>query len=77
MYCREGLGKVTKNLNWGSRSPGRDFNSGPPECEAGVLTLDRNETERVRKDSRRVGTKRKLRGRSERQLLRGERASYC
>jgi hypothetical protein len=34
----EGLGKITKNLNQDSRSPGRDLNPGPPEYESGVLT---------------------------------------
>jgi hypothetical protein len=34
-----GLRKTAKtNLGQDSRSPGRDFNQGPPEYEAGVLT---------------------------------------
>jgi hypothetical protein len=34
----ERLVKTMKNLREDSRSLGRDFNSGPPEYEAGVLT---------------------------------------
>jgi hypothetical protein len=30
--------KTTKNFSQDSRSPGRDLNPEPPECEAGVLT---------------------------------------
>lgn len=30
--------KTMKNLSQHSRSPGRDSNPGPPECEAGVIT---------------------------------------
>jgi hypothetical protein len=38
--CLDGLRKTTKNLGQDSRSPGPDLNLGPPEYEAGVLTLD-------------------------------------
>jgi hypothetical protein len=34
----EELWKTTTNLSQNSLSPGRDFNPGPPEYEAGVLT---------------------------------------
>jgi hypothetical protein len=33
-----GLRKTAKNLSQDSRSPVRDFNLGPPEYKAGVLT---------------------------------------
>jgi hypothetical protein len=36
--CLERLSKSTGNFNQDSRSPGRDFNPGPPEYEEGVLT---------------------------------------
>jgi hypothetical protein len=36
--CLELLGKTTINLSQDSRSPGRYFNPGPPEYEAGLLT---------------------------------------
>jgi hypothetical protein len=36
--CVEGLKKAMTSLSQDSRSPGRDWNSEPPEYEAGVLT---------------------------------------
>jgi hypothetical protein len=36
--CLEGLRKTKKNLSQDKGSPGRDFNPGPPEYEAGVLS---------------------------------------
>jgi hypothetical protein len=33
----EGLSNIANNFSQDSRSPGRDFNTGPPEYEAGVL----------------------------------------
>jgi hypothetical protein len=38
IICLEELRKAMKNLSQDSRSPGRDLNLGPPECEAGLLT---------------------------------------
>jgi hypothetical protein len=35
----EGLKENREDLNRDIRSPGRDFNAGPPEYEAGVLTI--------------------------------------
>jgi hypothetical protein len=37
--CLEELKKTTKDLSQDSRSPDRDFNPGPPEYEAGMLTM--------------------------------------
>jgi hypothetical protein len=39
--CLEGVRRVTKNLNQGSRCPGRDSNRAPSEYESGALLLDR------------------------------------
>jgi hypothetical protein len=36
----EGVRKAMKNLSQDSRSAGKDFNPGPTEYEAGVLTAD-------------------------------------
>jgi hypothetical protein len=36
--CPEGLNKTTKHLSQVSQSADRDFNPGPSEYEAGVLT---------------------------------------
>jgi hypothetical protein len=39
--CLDGLSNTTKILSQDSRSPDRDLNPKPPECEAGVLTAQR------------------------------------
>jgi hypothetical protein len=36
--CLEVLRKITENFSQDIRSPSRDFNPGPPEYEAGMLT---------------------------------------
>jgi hypothetical protein len=36
--CLDRLSKTTKILSQDSRSPGRDFNPGPPEYKVGALT---------------------------------------
>jgi hypothetical protein len=38
--CLAGLRNTTQNLGQDSRSPARDLNQGPPECEAGMLTTN-------------------------------------
>jgi hypothetical protein len=47
----DGLRKMMKAVSKDSRFPGRDFDSGPPEYEAGVLTTRQLYISNIRRDA--------------------------
>jgi hypothetical protein len=52
----ESLRKTTKTLSHVSRSPGRNLNSGPPEYDAGMLTIRPRLSVFIEDDSELKGT---------------------